>query len=122
VRRCTSPAARRWLNGLPEEATVFHWHGETFSIPTGAECLLESEHCAHQAFAIGNTLAFQCHVEMLAPMVVEWAQRYRHELDGAGPAVQTAQQMTHDLETRIHGAQQVADVLYERWLQPLLDR
>lgn len=121
VRRRTNPGAQRWLRDVPDATTVFHWHGETFSIPAGAECILESEHCSHQAFVIGNTLALQCHVEMLAPMVGEWAQLYRHELDNPGPTVQSAAQMVRDLDTRIHGAQQMADVLYEHWLQPLLE-
>ncbi|MGB5540594.1 MAG: type 1 glutamine amidotransferase [Gammaproteobacteria bacterium] len=120
VRRRTNATAQRWLQGAPDEAILFHWHGETFSLPAGAECILESGHCSHQAFVIGNTLALQCHVEMLAPMVGEWAQRYRHELDAPAPTVQSAAQMTDDLDARIRGAQQVADVLYERWLQPLL--
>jgi GMP synthase-like glutamine amidotransferase len=122
VQRCANATAQRWLQGMPETATVFHWHGETFSIPDGAECILASEHCAHQAFVLGNTLALQCHVEMLAPMVGEWAQRYRHELDDPGPAVQSAAQMTTDLDARISGAQRVAEVVYARWLQPLLVR
>ena len=122
VRRRTNATAEHWLQGAPDEAILFHWHGETFSLPAGAECILESEHCSHQAFVIGNTLALQCHVEMLAPMVGEWAQRYRHELDAPAPAVQSAAQMTDDIDARIRGAQRVADVLYERWLQPLLEQ
>jgi len=122
VRCCANATAQRWWQGLPGEVTLFHWHGETFSIPAGADIILENDHCAHQAFAIGNTLALQCHVEMQAPMVGEWAQLYHHELANPGPAVQSAAQMTRNLDVRIHDAQQVADVLYERWLQPLLDR
>jgi GMP synthase-like glutamine amidotransferase len=121
VRRRNNATAQRWLQGLPEETTLFHWHGETFSIPAGAECILESAHCANQAFVLGNTLALQCHVEMLAPMVGEWAQLYRQELESPGPAIQTAAQMAEDLDARIRGAQQVANVLYTRWLQPLLE-
>jgi GMP synthase-like glutamine amidotransferase len=120
VRKCNTPAAAAWLAGLPDETTLFHWHGETFSIPAGAEVILESEHCAHQAFAIGNTLALQCHVEMLQPMVAEWATLYAHELQETSATVQSAEQMTADLPTRISGAQQVADIIYERWLSPLL--
>lgn len=120
VRACRNNTAAHWLRGLPEEITVFHWHGETFSIPAGAEPVLSSEHCANQAFVIGNTLALQCHVEMLAPMVGEWAQLYRHELESPAPTIQSAAQMTADLDARINAAQQVADVLYTRWLQPLL--
>jgi GMP synthase-like glutamine amidotransferase len=119
VRRIDSAAARDWLGNAPDAMELFHWHGETFSIPAGAECILESAHCAHQAFVAGNTLALQCHVEMEAPMVGEWAARYRHELVAHGPAVQSATQLTADLASRIRGAQQVADRLYTRWLQPL---
>lgn len=119
VRRRDNPAARDWLAGLPEATTLFHWHGETFSIPDGAEVLLENDHCAHQAFAIGNTLALQCHVEMTAAMVSEWAALYHSELDDPAPSVQSVAQMTAGLEQRIAVAQQAADRLYRRWLQPL---
>ena len=120
VRKCNTAAADRWLAGLPDAATLFHWHGETFSIPDGAECLLESEHCAHQAFAIGNTLALQCHVEMQPPMVSEWAALYAYEIQETSATVQSAEQMTADLPARIAGAQQLADGIYLQWLAPLL--
>lgn len=120
VHRCDTPAASEWLAGLPREFTLFHWHGETFSIPSGAELLLENDNCPHQAFACGNTLALQCHVEMTAPMVGEWAARYRSEIETPSGTVQSAQAMSAGLHARIAAAQQVADVLYRRWLQPLL--
>lgn len=120
VRSSGNPAAQDWLNGLPGETTLFHWHGETFSIPAGAEVIMENDHCGHQAFAIGNTLALQCHVEMTAPMVREWSTLYKDELDNPAPSVQSAQQMTERLEQRIAEAQQAADVLYLRWLEPLV--
>ena len=82
--------------------------------------ILENDHCRNQGFAIGNTLALQCHVEMTAAMVREWATLYAGELVDPAPAVQTAEQMTAALEQRITEAQQVADVLYRRWLEPLL--
>ena len=121
VRKCTTPAADKWLAGQPDEATLFHWHGETFSIPDEAGVILESEHCAHQAFDIGNTLGLQCHVEMLPPMVAEWAALYAHELQQTSATVQSAEQMTADLPARIGAAQHVADRLYQRWLAPLLE-
>ena len=118
VRSSDNPTAQNWLGGL--ETTLFHWHGETFSIPDGAEVILENDNCNNQAFAIGNTLALQCHVEMTAPMVREWSTLYKDELDNPSPGVQSAQQMTEGLEQRIAEAQQAADILYKRWLQPLL--
>jgi GMP synthase-like glutamine amidotransferase len=120
VRKCNTPAADSWLAGLPDETTLFHWHGETFSIPDGAEIILENDNCAHQAFAIGNTLALQCHIEMTLPMVSEWAALYKQELQETSTTVQSAEQMTTDLPARIATARQVADSVYERWLAPLL--
>ena len=120
VRKCGTPAAASWLAGLPDETILFHWHGETFSLPEDAELILENDNCTHQAFALGNTLALQCHVEMLTPMVSEWATLYGHELEETGSTVQSAAQMTADLPARIDAAQQFADQLYRRWLTPLL--
>jgi GMP synthase-like glutamine amidotransferase len=121
VQKSTTPDAADWLAGLPQEFTLFHWHGETFSIPQGAEVILENDNCANQGFACGNTLALQCHVEMMAPMVGEWASLYRDELANAGGAVQSREEMTANLDARIAAAQAVADRLYLRWLRPLLE-
>ncbi len=120
VSKADNATAADWLDGQPERMNLFHWHGETFSIPAGAEVILENAHCPHQAFALDNILALQCHVEMTAPMVHEWAALYRVELDDPAPSVQTAAEMTADLDERITAAQQVAGHLYRRWLQPML--
>ena len=119
VRQSGNNMAKTWLAGLPEEMTLFHWHGETFSIPAGAEVILENATCPHQAFAIGNTLALQCHVEMQAPMVSTWTALYEDEIRVSSATVQSAESMTEDLAARIEAAQVVADTLYERWLDRL---
>lgn len=121
VRKSPTQTAADWLAGLPDTFTLFHWHGETFSIPKGTEVILENDNCAHQGFTHGNTLALQCHVEMMAPMVGEWATLYREELVNPCATVQSAEAMTADLDARITAAQQVADRLYLRWLRPLLE-
>jgi GMP synthase-like glutamine amidotransferase len=121
VRKSGNATAESWLAGLPDAITLFHWHGEMFSIPVGAEVILENDTCAHQAFIIGNTLALQCHAEMLAPMVSEWAGLYQDEIATPSATVQTAGQITTDLDRRIAHAQQAADVLYKRWLEPVLE-
>jgi GMP synthase-like glutamine amidotransferase len=120
VRKSSSVAAESWLGGLPARMALFHWHGETFSLPAHSELILENEHCPHQAFAAGNTLALQCHVEMTAPMVVEWVSLYRDDLKTPSPAVQSAGAITEDLDARIDALQRIAERLYLRWLTPLL--
>lgn len=121
VCKTASTQTDHWLAGLPDKMTLFHWHGETFSIPAGAERILESEHCANQAFVSGNTLALQCHIELTAPMVGQWADRYADEISHPSGTVQSLFEMTADLERRIRDAQQVADAVYARWLETLPD-
>jgi GMP synthase-like glutamine amidotransferase len=121
VRKLPNDTAESWLHELPSGMEVFHWHGETFSVPEHAVCVLESDHCARQAFAAGNTLALQCHVEMTAPMVREWASLYRRELDDSSPAVQSSETLMEKLDERIATLQGVAERLYRRWLRPLFD-
>ena len=39
---------------FPSELDVFHWHGETFTLPNNAVHLAASKGCTNQAFQIGN--------------------------------------------------------------------
>jgi GMP synthase - Glutamine amidotransferase domain len=43
---------------------VFHWHGETFSLPVGAVQIAKSKGCENQAFQLGsNVVGLQFHLE-----------------------------------------------------------
>ena len=121
VHQQDNPAARDWLESLPKSFDAFHWHGETFTIPEGATNILASEFCPNQAFVIGNTLAMQCHVEMSAEMVIDWAELHPNDIATATPSIQTYAQMTESLDERIATLQGHADKLYQRWLRPLVE-
>lgn len=121
VQRLQNPEADNWLTTSPDEFEVFHWHGESFSIPAGATPILKSSYCDNQAFVKNNILALQCHVEMYADMVTEWAQLYTHEINAPSESVQSAEQMADDLDARIDAMQEVADALYVRWLRPIME-
>ncbi len=120
VRVSQDDAVRDWLGGLPESFEAFHWHGETFSIPSGATTLLSSAECPNQGFVIGNTLALQCHVEMTAEMVRDWAHVNDTEIAQPTATIQSAAQMSERLPERIQTLHQHADLLYTRWLRPIL--
>jgi GMP synthase-like glutamine amidotransferase len=52
---------------------VFHWHGETFDIPRGADRLAFSGLYPNQAFKYGpNAYAFQFHIEVSEQMIYDW--------------------------------------------------
>ncbi|UCE88172.1 MAG: type 1 glutamine amidotransferase [Pseudomonadota bacterium] len=119
VRRTDSAEALEWLGEMPEQFEVFHWHGETFTIPPGASRLLESKWYPNQAFVHDGVLALQCHVEMTVHMVEEWAREYAREIAEPSESVQSAEAMTRDLDSRVQSLNAVADVLYARWIANL---
>lgn len=115
VEQVASPASA-WLADLPTRFPVFHWHGETFSLPAGATSLLCNVNCEQQAFAIGNTLALQCHIEMTEAMVRQWVASSPEAFTQPLSTVQNAAEITHDLAARVANLHRVADVVYARWL------
>jgi GMP synthase-like glutamine amidotransferase len=59
--------------GLPGPATVFHWHGETFDLPSGAVRLSYSDACRNQAFRYGDYIyGLQFHLEVTPAMIGAW--------------------------------------------------
>lgn len=60
------------FKGLPQEIMAFHWHEDTFDIPSGATHLAYSEFCENQAFSYGNIMALQFHPEVNRELVQEF--------------------------------------------------
>lgn len=115
--------SRHWLGELAgQPATVYHWHGETFSIPPGGERLLGNEYCANQAFVLGPHLGMQCHVEMTPEMIAAWSKSWDEEtagLDTLPPCLQTPQAMQDEIPSRLPAMRQLADQLYSVWISRL---
>lgn len=109
--------ARHWF-GETGNFDSFHWHGETFSLPTGAVPLLSSAHCANQAYALGDKhLGMQCHVEMTEDMIRAWCDNGAEEIaaSSSSPAVQTAAAMQAQAAEKLPRLRAVARRLYLRW-------
>ncbi|HDS16724.1 MAG TPA: type 1 glutamine amidotransferase [Proteobacteria bacterium] len=74
---------------FPPRLTVFHWHGETFTLPPQAVSLARSQACANQAFQIGSkVIGLQFHLETTPQAVRELLFNCRDELE-TGPYVQS---------------------------------
>jgi GMP synthase-like glutamine amidotransferase len=61
------------INPDKKSLTVFHWHGETFNIPSGAVRLASTELFPNQGFRYGdNVYAFQFHIEVTGEIINQW--------------------------------------------------
>ncbi|MBS1160350.1 MAG: type 1 glutamine amidotransferase [Proteobacteria bacterium] len=114
--------ARHWLGRFAgQPATVFQWHGETFSIPPGATRILANAHCANQMFVRGPHLGMQCHVEMTPEMIATWCGQWADEAIAAAdqPSVQMPAAMQGDIGQRLPIMRQLSDQLYSVWIKGL---
>jgi GMP synthase-like glutamine amidotransferase len=106
--------AREMIPGMPQEMTVFHWHGETFDLPSEAVWLAKSEVTDNQAFIYNNrVLAVQFHLEMKPESVSLLINNAGDELI-PGPYVQPAGDLPAGL---VHI--QENQMLLESWLEYL---
>lgn len=82
--------------GMPASLNVFHWHGDTFSMPPqyGALRLASSEACQNQLFCVGNRIwGFQFHPEVTPETIEEMLVGAGDELAQSGKYVQSEQQI-----------------------------
>ena len=69
------------LGYLPENATVFQWHGEGFDLPSGSLRLASSVHYENQAFRLGkNVYGLQFHLEVTPRMIERWIDERSKDL------------------------------------------
>ena len=116
------PVAHDWVGSDPAW-TTFEWHNESFDLPDGATRILTNEACPNQAYVIGNSIGLQGHVEMTEDMVHAWIG------DGGGdlapvegqtrPYVQSAAQITADLDRNVGELHHRAERIYQRWIEGL---
>jgi len=82
---------------IPEELTVFHWHGDTFEIPDGAVALATSEPGINQGFVYENrAVGLQFHMETTPDSMDALIGNCGDELVDA-PYIQSAEAMKEGL-------------------------
>ncbi|RTL66700.1 MAG: glutamine amidotransferase [Hyphomicrobiales bacterium] len=73
------------LRPFADDPMTLHWHGDTFDLPAEATLLASTQHCAHQAFSIGNNvIGFQFHPEVDVHGFEQWLVGHASELASAG--------------------------------------
>jgi GMP synthase-like glutamine amidotransferase len=119
VEQVTGPSGRGWFAGLPSRFEAFQWHAHTYSLPDGAVALARAACAEQQAFAIGNILAMQFHLEIRPETIEALVQRYPSDLEGVSDCVQDAGTITADLTGRARRLYRIADVVFGRWVERL---
>ena len=103
------------FRGLQSEV-VFHWHGETFDLPPGAELLASSELCAHQAFRVGERVyGLQFHPEVTPEMIEDW---WRQD-ENCGDVCELAAPL--DARLNSFRMEALASVIFGRWCDMLIE-
>lgn len=105
------------VEDLDAEIQMFHWHGDTFDLPSGAELLASSEHYK-QIYRIGSqVLAFQCHPELEGQRIEQWLLGHAAEL-AAWPLADLAK-IRQDTQVYAPALRQFSQQLLTRWLDQL---
>lgn len=108
-----------WFAPLLEPGIfVFHWHGDTFDLPSGAMHLARTEHYNHQAFAIdGFALGLQFHPEVSSAGLESWYVGHASELHHAGITAASLRASAHKHAATLERA---ATRFWKLWLDSIL--
>ena len=115
-------SAERWFGSSLKSFEAFHWHGETFSLPPGAERIASSPYCENEAFALGAHLAMQFHVEMTPELIRTWCKDWGKAVQSLAarmPSVQTPAEMTSAVTEKTRALNAIADRIYDEWAKGL---
>lgn len=98
------------FSGIGSPETFFHWHGETFDLPLGAESLAYSAKCRHQAYRHGRRVyGLQFHPEVSAEMIADWCGQPVNCGDVAT--------LTAPVDPNRHDQRALAKRILESWLK-----
>ena len=117
--KITMAVREPFFSNLPSRFEVFQWHAHEFTLPPGAEHLLTSRCTPCQAFASGNILAMQFHLEINADAVRNLTGKYSGDIATSSNCVQQADELCRQLDERINHLHTIADSIYSNWLERL---
>jgi len=69
------------FSGMKNPLTVFHWHGDTFTLPKDTVRLVRSTYYENQAFQFGSAVGLQFHLEVDKRTILSWLNHGQKELE-----------------------------------------
>lgn len=98
------------FGGLSSTETFFHWHGETFDLPGGAEWLACSKKCKNQAFRYGKRVyGIQFHPEITPEMIEDWCAQPVNCVDLGN--------LSRPIDAFLHDPEGAARKILQGWLR-----
>lgn len=103
-----TPSSDPSIFTFPSTLDVFHWHGETFNMPSGAIRLARSVACDNQAFQLNDSvIGLQFHLETTPQSIERMIFQCREEVV-PGKYIQIEKEM---LAVKHHAYAQINDVM-----------
>ena len=115
VKLSADAKSDRLLDGLPDEFTAFHWHGDIFETPKDAVALASSEISPVQAFRYGDKVyGFLCHLEVnetsVNAMVREFTDASKHA---------SLRESIFGGLGNVEPLTEIAEAVFGRWARPI---
>jgi GMP synthase (glutamine-hydrolysing) len=66
--------------GIKNPMTVFHWHGDTFNLPSNSIRIAHSKNYPNQAFQYQSAVSLQFHLEVNQSIVKFWLEKAQEKL------------------------------------------
>ncbi len=109
----------QWFTPLVEPGVrLFHWHGDTFDLPTGCAHIAKTELYNNQSFTISNfALALQFHPEVTALGLERWYVGHACELHHAGISVES---LRLDAQRHSPVLEEAANRFWRLWLDSIV--
>ena len=100
------------FNHFTNPYTLFHWHGDTFDLPVGAQLIASTEVCKHQAYLIGNhVVGLQFHLEMNEIVIEEMLLHDGNELTAQGTYIQSTETIGEHYANLLYNKQDMFTLL-----------
>ncbi len=99
--------------GVESPFTAYHWHGDVFELPRGAEPLASSALTPYQAFRYGGRVyGFLFHMEVTEKIIGDMIRTFAEELkeEGLGD-----QHITEGVANYLPHLQSIGKVVFGRW-------
>ena len=103
----------RLFSGIKSPMTVFHWHGDTFSLPDNSIRIAHSQNYENQAFQLESAVGVQFHLEVNKTIVRLWldkAQKELKEISYINP-----NNIRHEIDEKIPIVQNNMEIFYKNF-------